>query len=193
MTWDETTSDEDLVASAQRSQREAFGLLYDRYQGRVYGYCYRCLGQREAAQDATGDTFRKAFAALPAYRVMPQRGFQSWLFAIAHNVVVDHARARRPALPLVDAERLIDDAPLPEEVAAARAELDSVVALLPRLSVDQRHAIALRLVGLSPAEIGEALGKSRAAVDMILHRALIRLQGLMEIESTPTTGGGRHD
>src|SRR5689334_8695750 len=73
--WDETTPDEELVGLARRGQREPFGLLYDRHHLVVYGYCYRCLGEREAAQDATGETFRKALAGLPACR--PQ-AFRSW-------------------------------------------------------------------------------------------------------------------
>jgi RNA polymerase sigma-70 factor, ECF subfamily len=186
--WDEATPDEELAGWAQRGQREAFGVLYDRHHVRVYGYCYRCLGGREAAQDATSETFRKALAALPGYRA---KAFRSWLFAIAHNVIADDLRARRLDVPLDSAVGVHDAAPTPEEIAVATADVDSVVALLPRLSADQRDAVALRLAGLSPAEIGEALGKSRAAIDMTLHRALIRLRELMAVNDTLTKGGGR--
>ena len=65
--WDAATPDEDLAGWAQQGQREAFGLLYDRHFGSVYGYCYRRLGEREAAQDAAAETFRKALTALPSY------------------------------------------------------------------------------------------------------------------------------
>ena len=66
--WSGATSDEELVALAQRGQREAFGVLYDRYLPRVYGYCYRLLEEREAAEDANTDVFMRALTALPAYR-----------------------------------------------------------------------------------------------------------------------------
>jgi len=66
--WDANTADEELVAWVQRGEREAFGVLYDRYLPRVYAYCYRLLGQREAAEDTNTEVFMRALAALPAYR-----------------------------------------------------------------------------------------------------------------------------
>ena len=184
--WDDAAPDEELVGWAQRGHREAFGLLYDRHLGSIYGFCYRRLGSRESAQDAAAETFRKALVGLPAYRA---GSFRGWLFAIARNVIVDAIRARHPDLPLEAAAMIADTVASPEEMALAQTELASVVALLPRLTVDQGEAIAMRLAGLSPVEIGEALGKSRAAVDMTLHRALLRLRELVAPNAAPATGG----
>ncbi len=181
-------SDAALVRWAQQGHREAFGLLYDRYVERIYGYCYRRLGEREAAQDATAETFRKALAALPRYRA---GSFRAWLFAIARNAIADQYRAHRPDVPLTEANEAIDPSPSPEDLALKAEALDSVVALLPKLSADQRDAVALRLAGLSPAEIGHVLGKSRAATDMTLHRALVRLRDLLRTGPASAQGGGR--
>src|SRR5687767_6167045 len=95
--WTAATPDEDLVAQAQRGDREAFAVLYDRYLARVHGYCYRLLGEREAAEDATTDTFMRALTALPACRT---GSFRSWLFAITHNVIADEWRRQRPTVSL---------------------------------------------------------------------------------------------
>ena len=143
-TPDTTAPDEELVARAQRGDRDAFGALYDRYLPRVYAYCYRVLGEREAAEDANTEVFMRALNALPAYRA---GSFRSWLFAIAHNVVVDEARRRRHTLPLAAANDLADSQPSLEEVAAASAERSTVLELLPHLSEDQRQVVALRLSG----------------------------------------------
>src|SRR5688500_4971912 len=89
--WNAATPDEELVERAQRGDHEAFAVLYDRYLPRVHGYCYRLLGEREAAEDATTDTFMRALTALPACRT---GSFRSWLFAIAHNVTADEWRRR---------------------------------------------------------------------------------------------------
>jgi RNA polymerase sigma-70 factor (ECF subfamily) len=185
--WDVTTPDEELVERAQRGEREAFGALYDRYLGRVHGYCYRLLGEREAAEDANSAVFTRALAALPAYRA---RSFRSWLFAIAHNAVVDELRRRRPELPLEAAAGLFDPAPSPEDLMLAAADRHEIIALLERLSEDQRHVVALRLSGLSAAEIGEVLGKPRNAIDGLQHRAAIRLRGLVAAGLEAAKGGG---
>ena len=184
--WDEATPDEELVGRAQRGEREAFGALYDRHLPRVFRYCGRLLGGREAAEDATARVFANALAALPAFRA---RSFRAWLFAIAHNVVVDELRARRAALPLEAAADVPDPEPPPEEAALAAADRHAVLALLPRLAEDQRHVVALRLAGLSAAEIGEALGKSRNAVDGLQHRAVLRLRALVAAGAEPARSG----
>jgi RNA polymerase sigma-70 factor (ECF subfamily) len=194
--WDDTTPDEVLVGWTQRGHGEAFGILYDRYLTKVYSYCYRLLGEREAAQDANSIVFTKALAGLPIYHQGTAVGcFRGWLFAIAHNVITDELRARRGTESLDAVEWMLDPSPSPEEQAIAASERHAVQALLPRLSADQRHVVALRLSGLTAAEIGEVLGRPRNAIDGIHHRALLRLQELVAIGSAPaTTQGGRgHD
>jgi RNA polymerase sigma-70 factor (ECF subfamily) len=187
--WDAITGDEELVAWAQRGEREAFGLLYDRYLPRVYGYCYRLLGAREAAEDANTEIFMRALIALPTYRA---GSFRSWLFAIAHNVVIDALRQHRLTVSLAEAAAVVDQRRSLEEDAEVAADRSTVLDLLPRLSPDQREVVALRLSGLNAAEIGEALGKPRNAVDGIQHRALLRLRSLVAMGETmaPTGKGG---
>src|SRR4029078_495110 len=75
--WTSASPDDELVGWAQRGEGEAFAVLYDRHVGSVYGYCYRQLGQREAAQDAAAETFRKAWSSLASYR---PHAFRAWLF-----------------------------------------------------------------------------------------------------------------
>jgi RNA polymerase sigma-70 factor (ECF subfamily) len=184
---DEALVDEELAERARCGQREAFGTLYDRYLPHVYRYCYRLLGNREAAEDANSRVFMNALAALPKFQT---RSFRSWLFAIAHNVVVDELRAKRVSIPLEFASDLLDPAPSPEAAAIAAVERHAIVALLPQLAEDQRHVVALRLAGLSAAEIGEVLGKPRNAVDGLQHRAVLRLQALLAAGAGMSPKGG---
>ena len=91
-----------LVAAAQRD-RAGFAPLYERYHRAMYVYCYRRLLNPEAAEDAAATVFVKAIVALPKFRPDPRRSgstFRSWLFSIAHNVVVDAWRQQRPDLSL---------------------------------------------------------------------------------------------
>jgi RNA polymerase sigma-70 factor (ECF subfamily) len=168
----EATSDEELVLRAQGGEREAFGALYDRYLGRVY---------------ANAEVFARALMALPKYRT---GSFRSWLFAIAHNVVADAWRWRRPTESLSVAITVVDAGPAPDELAAMRADHAAVLALLPQLTHDQQQVIALRLSGLNAAEIGEVLGKPRNAIDGLQHRALLRLRALVATSAPMVTKGG---
>jgi RNA polymerase sigma-70 factor (ECF subfamily) len=165
----------DLVATATRD-RQAFAVLYERHLPAVYGYCVHQLGSRDAAEDATSLIFAKALAGLPSMR---GTSFRGWLFGIAHHVVADVRRARPADVPLDVAWEVSDPGPSPEGVALAADSHRALAAAVARLSPTQRHVVELRLAGLTSAEIGQALGCSRRAVDVAQYRAVQRLRRLM--------------
>jgi RNA polymerase sigma-70 factor, ECF subfamily len=185
-TASETTSDEELVALALHD-REAFGLLYDRYVGPVYRYCYGRLGDREEAEDATSLIFSRALAALPTHRGV---SFRSWLFAIAHNVVLNTRRDASHHHPLAIVVEIPDPGPRPEgmaEAAECRRSVSEALALLPE---EQRRVVELRLAGLTGPEVAATLGRSHDSVRTTQRRALARLRTLLGI--TPEAKVGRH-
>ena len=166
--------DADLVARAQ-ADPQAFALLYRRYLDPVHQYCYRRLGSREAAEDATSLVFTKAFASLPAYRA---GSFRSWLFTIAHHVITDDLRARRTVADLEAADDVPDREPMPEEAVVAAEANSAVVRLLDQIPVGQRRVVELRLAGLTGREAAEVLNCSLGAVKIAQVRAYSRLRGL---------------
>jgi RNA polymerase sigma-70 factor (ECF subfamily) len=176
----ETMPDRDdasLVAVAQVDPL-AFAALYDRYVRPIYHYCYLRLGSHEAAEDATSETFLKALAALGRYR---HRSFSSWLFRIAHNVVVDTQRRHRDAVPLMQAHTLPDSDESPEGQAIRAAERAAVLAALATLPREQRAAVELRYAGWSGEQIAAVLERTPAAVKMLRARGLARLCTLLVV------------
>lgn len=172
-------NDDDLLVAAARVDRLAFAPLYARYVGAIYRYCHARLQNREAAEDATGEIFVKALAALPDYR---DQTFAAWLFRIAHNVVVDQYRRRRPSAPFDEAAALPDASLTPAEVAIAQAEQDALWQAIATLPDEQRATIELQLIGWDDRRIGGALGRSPAAVRMLRLRALGRLRVCLDRE-----------
>lgn len=177
---DPEPDDATLVAAAQRD-RQAFAPLYRRYVDSVYRYCYRRLGNREAAEDATSLIFAKALAALPRYR---DRSFRSWLFTIAHNVIADSYRSRRTDAPLAAAAQLADATPSPEEIALSAEARRSIRDLLAQLPDDQRRIVELRLAGQTAPEIATVVGRSLASVKFAQFRAYSRLRVLLGVEGS---------
>jgi RNA polymerase sigma-70 factor (ECF subfamily) len=173
--------DAELVALAKRD-RAAFAPLYLRYADPVYRYCLRRLGAKEAAEDATTQVFVKVLAALPSYRD-DGASFRSWLFAVAHNVLVDSERRHRPAHDLEAAAEVVDQTPGPEEAALTAEARRDVRALLAAVAPDQRRVLELRLAGLSTAEIARVLGRPAAAIRGIQFRAEQRLRSLLGVTS----------
>jgi RNA polymerase sigma-70 factor (ECF subfamily) len=182
----QSASDADLVAMA-RYDRQGFALIYARYLDPVHRYCYRRLGSREAAEDATSLIFAKAWQALPRLQ-LKQASFRSWLFTIAHNVVVDAYRVPVREHPLEWADDLLDGNPSPEDLAVAADERDSVLTLLAQLPETQRQVVELRLAGLTGSEIAQTLGLSPGNVGVIQHRAIARLRAWLTISREPAEG-----
>lgn len=118
----EIATDEPAVWPDER--RQAFAALYRSHVGEIFGYCYRLLGNRSEAEDATSQVFTKALGAFGS--VDHEAGSpRAWLFTIAHNVAVDVLRQRR-TMPLPhEVARLPDRAPPLEEQAVVDDDLRS--------------------------------------------------------------------
>jgi RNA polymerase sigma-70 factor (ECF subfamily) len=168
--------DERAHIAAARRDRQAFEPLYDHYANPIYQYCHQRLGSREAAEDATSLVFAKALDALPHYR---DGAFRSWLFTIAHNVVVDHVRADRHEARLDVVEAMAAPGPSLEDLVQTTDARDRLHRLLTHLSPDQREVIELRLMELNGPEIAHVLGRSHAWVKVVQFRAINRLRALL--------------
>jgi RNA polymerase sigma-70 factor (ECF subfamily) len=180
-------SDESLIVLAL-TDRAAFGVLYDRYLGPVYRYCYGRLGDREQAEDATSLVFSRALAALPTQRGPSVR---SWLFAIAHNVVLNSRRDGHFHRRLDEAFDIADPSPDLEHLAEASERRRSVAEALAQLPDEQRRVVELRLTGMTGPEIAAAIGRSHDSVRTTQRRALAQLRLLLGI--TLTSEGRRND
>src|SRR5690554_1822170 len=88
-----------LIARSRDGDLESFNLLVDQYQLQVYRVCMRVLRDSGRAEDATQDTFIRAWSSLKQYQ---GGSFKSWLLRIATNRCYDILRAerRRPATSL---------------------------------------------------------------------------------------------
>lgn len=193
---DGPTADPDTAAvSRALVDPAAFAVLYDRYVGAVYGYCRHRLGDPDEAEDAASLVFARAIAALPRYHADGPGTFRSWLFAIAHNTVANHHRARRLDRPLDEAAALAmpDPSPSPEDLAVSADRHRALRAGLDRLPDDQRRVVELRLAGLTGPEIAAALGRSHGAVKMLQLRAIDRLRVLLGPLETDSRPGGKED
>jgi len=85
--------DEDLVAVVLAGDRDRFGDLVERYQGRLVNYLYRLLRNLDEAHELAQEVFLKVYQALDRYD--PRYRFSTWLFRVAQNAAIDQIRRRR--------------------------------------------------------------------------------------------------
>jgi RNA polymerase sigma-70 factor (ECF subfamily) len=170
LTPNPSASDDHLVIQAQ-AEPAAFGELYQRHCERVYRYHLVHTGDVNDAQDLTTQTFMAALEGLSSYR--GTGSFGAWLLGIARHKMALHFRRRRPELPLENAAALADPGPSPEASTGRRLQVAQVTKALHRLSPDRAEALLLCLFAdLTAREAGQVMGKSEAAVKMLVLRGL---------------------
>ena len=172
------------VRRARDGDRGALQYLYMRYAGDVQRYVRSLVRDPHDAEDITQNVFAKLVEALDRYQ---DRGvpFSAWLLRVSRNAALDHIRRPR-AIPCAEV--------YPVEPMADGTASESAAALRQALGVlpeDQRLVLLLRhVVGLSPREIAQELGKSEGAVNGLHHRGRRTFKAaLTQLDTVPTTAG----
>jgi len=172
----------DLVARGQQGDREALEELYLIHFDRIYSYLHVSVRNRHDAEDLTTQTFLKMLEKIGSFR-WQSAPFSAWLFRIAHNLAMDHFRARRRWQP----EEEVPEPPPSDAEPSAELEAmriigrESMLKLIEDLSPEQQQVLTLKFVfNLPNAEVAAILGKTQGAVKSLQHRALVSLQKKVE-------------
>jgi RNA polymerase sigma-70 factor (ECF subfamily) len=170
-----------LLKAARTGDEDAFARLARRYRRELQLHCYRLLGSVHDAEDATQDTFVRAWRRLPEYE--ERAAFRAWLYRIATNVCLTSLARRRAGavdqagLMTPYPDRLLDE--LPEPAAGPEAQVETreavelaLLAAIQTLPPRQRAVLVLReVLGWSASEVATALETSTASVNSALQRA----------------------
>jgi RNA polymerase sigma-70 factor, ECF subfamily len=170
------------IARAKEGDREALRLLYIRYSDNVYGYVRSIVRDDKEAEDLTQQVFMKLITVIVKYQDYGVP-FSGWLLRLARNVALDHLRRRRPT-PTEDV--LGADSHDDDDARERARDLQVALASLPD---EQRNVMIMRhVVGLSPPEIAEQMGRSESSVHGLHHRGRRALQQeLSRLGSAPAT------
>ncbi|HYT78523.1 MAG TPA: sigma-70 family RNA polymerase sigma factor [Actinomycetota bacterium] len=165
------SSDGELVARFQAGDEDAFVLLMQRHERRVYNLAYRMLGGPEDARDATQDVFLSCFRHLPSFR--GDAAFSTWLHRIAINACYDMARRRKPASSLE--EDRVEQPATGDHADRAAASADVQRALM-EVQPEFRMVLILHELQDWPLEdIARALDVPVGTVKSRLHRGRVAL------------------
>src|SRR6266851_2813910 len=166
--------DERLLVERAKSDADAFGLLYDRHVDGIYRFVRARLDNATAAEDVTAEVFLNALRGVSRYRDTG-RPFSCWLYRIAANAVADHFRHEPVSQEL--SEEVPDAATQVEATALRHLAVQGIWRGVERLPPQQRVAMLLRFRDdRSLREAAEVMGKSEAAVKLLIYRAVRRLR-----------------
>lgn len=163
----------ELISRAQENKEE-FNAIYQEYAPKIYGYLWRRVGHdKDIAEDLLQETFVRAYARLPLFELRQGR-YLSYLFTIAHNLLVNYYRAPKTLSLEVWQKSGFDLAAWYEKKDRA-TKVDKI---LKELSESEKLSFFLRYYGdMEIREIAHMLQKSENAVKLLLSRARKKVAG----------------
>jgi RNA polymerase sigma-70 factor (ECF subfamily) len=181
-------SDMALVRRAQSGDRDAFGLLVERYMRRAYFAALSLVGSREDALDLSQEAFARAYRSRGT--IDPERPFYAWLYQILRRLCFNFLRDRRTRRQTLEASAswLADDAayrsgPDPAEALAREERRRLVGAAIEGLPAREREVLALKeFEGLTYKEIASLVSVPIGTVMSRLYAARQRLAQALEVQ-----------
>lgn len=166
--------DGELLRRFSRGDRDAFELLFRRFEREVYRWILRIVREPAAAEDALIEAFWRAYRSRA--RFDPSRSFGAWMRRIATRTAIDQLNAarRRQWMPLADADTRVG----PAEALEAREQAEVIARAFASLPPKLRVVATLALVEEYPlAEIADALDVPIGTIKSRLFRAIRQLRG----------------
>ncbi len=168
-----------LVKQAQAGGAAAFSALYEHYYDSIFRYVSFRTSSAVDAEDITAEVFVRMIESIHRFK-WQGHPFSSWLFRIAHNLVVDfyRKRGRRPTVPLDSVSSVMQAASVDADANLdIELTLEEVRRAMEGLTELQREVITLRFgAGLSIAETASAVGKKGNAVKALQHAGIKKLR-----------------
>jgi RNA polymerase sigma-70 factor (ECF subfamily) len=165
------------------SDLDAFSETYRRYFPRLFAYIYARVGQVHLTEDLVADVFERAYAKADSLR--SKDAYSTWLFTIARNAIISHAR-KHSRETIVDPDVMGDISPSTASVETeilAREEQSAVARLVREFPQREQDIISLKFdAELSNHQIAEIMELSEPNIRVIIFRTLRKLRELMIAE-----------
>ena len=160
----------------------SFDLLYQDYSTRVYRWAYRLLGRHEAAEDATQETFLRAWRYLGNFD--PEKGaLSSWLYRITVQVIRNqqgHCQGHDATVSLDHILWDVQDQRAVDPQGRYEGNAEQVAVALGALPHHVQLALVLRASGYGEVEIGRFVGRTSRTVRNWLSSGRTHLAEAME-------------
>lgn len=180
----------EMITKAGEGDPGAFREIYLRASGYVYTLAYRVVGTKQDAEEVTQDVFLKIHHSLTSFKF--ESSFKTWLYRIAVNTALNHAK-KRSRVTTREVEEVFEDPATvtpPEAAKGLEAEdtEQQLKRLLDRLNPDQRACILAREIqGMDYQEISESLGININTVRSRLKRGRETLMALGQAQCSSET------
>jgi len=177
----EASDEELMMAYAHNNDQQAFATLYTRHKASLYRYCARMLGNEALGAELYQDAWSKVIKARTRYQVKAK--FKTYLFHVAHNLIIDQWRKNRPDMLSIDDEEvshtgneLQSDTNLMADLLSTE-QLERFKEAVLELPPMQRDVVLLHYDhGLTLKQIAECEGVTRETIKSRLRYAVKKLK-----------------
>jgi RNA polymerase sigma-70 factor (ECF subfamily) len=174
-------TDEQVAARVQAGDKEAFGLVLDRYESKLLRYGRKFLARQEDIEDIVQDVFLSAYQNIQSFDTAQK--LSPWLYRIAHNAFVNALRKGSRAPLIVDFDTLLSHPVYDDPAESERDQRDMRAMLekgLEKLPPKYREVLALYYFEEMPyKDIAEVLGVPQGTVGIRLKRAKASLKEVL--------------
>ena len=185
------SSDAEVMLRVKAGDEQAFAYLVDKYRRPMIGFMYRMAHNSAAAEELAQEVFLRVYRSRETYKA--EAKFSTWLYRIATNLAVNHARDTRRERPevTVSLDEPDTETGLTMDVADAHLSAEQNLLRRERLAAIRQHVQALperqrlavimhKYQGMDYRQIGEVLKLSEAATKSLLFRAYETLRGRLK-------------
>ena len=175
-------SDADVMLRVKAGDEPAFDYLVQKYRRPMVSFMYRMAHNAAAAEDLAQEVFLRVYRSRGSYEASAK--FTTWLYRIATNLAVNHARDTRHERPenmasLDEADEetgttmdVADTSPNVEEKLVKQERLKAIRQKVENLPERQRQAVLMhKYQQMDYKQIGEVLNLSESATKSLLFRA----------------------
>ena len=188
------SSEDELIRLAQSGDTDAFCLLAEAYERRIYSLAFHYCREREDAEDLSQEVWLKAYAALSSFR--NESTFYTWLRRITINCFLNHRRTKTSRAHHETLDDSLGSQPIQTDSGAATARFEStlqnrlvverVMQALAGVTPQQRLIFLLKhQEGMTYAEISEELGCSLGTVKKSVARTVEKLREKLRVDDAP--------
>ena len=176
------TSDAAIMLRVAAGDEESFNYLAGKYHRQMIHFLYRMVHNQAVAEELSQEVFLRVYRARDSYRADAK--FSTWIYRIATNLAVNHARDTRHERA---ASTIYLDAPDPEtgttpDLADDELTVEQNLVRNERMAAIRSHVMALperqrmavlmhKYQGMDYKQIGEVLKLSESATKSLLFRA----------------------
>lgn len=173
-------SDDQIMLQVKSGKIDKLSILFERYKNSLYSYFYRNTNHPDISEDLVQNVFLRILKYRVQYK--HQGKFKSWLYQIAHNLLVDQFKKQDNKSNHQDINTIsIMVAEESDELYIKNEEIKLLESALQRLKNEQREILVLsKYQGLKYRDIGEIMDCSEGAVKVRIHRALTELNQIYQ-------------